>query len=185
MLWSVLNLEDVKCTYKGNSEYWCSLLKTDNWVLQTCWKQLFCEYEKQKGNCTNWIKRSQEWTIFYGLRAFLGTTRSLRCRAFFISCGTASYRCIYLSCFSVFEKSSKCIVYIENVDKFCLQKYRKKNVEKSVLHKYRICAQSFKSVEKGRYKNLSRIERKCLFCSEGEMEDEFNLFANVINDVHL
>ena len=53
-----------------------------------------------------------------------------------------------------------------------------------MLCKYRICAQSL-NVEKGRYKNLPRIERKCLFCSEGEMEDEFNLFANVINDVHL
>ena len=31
-------------------KYWCSLLKTDNCILQACYKQLLCEYEKQQGN---------------------------------------------------------------------------------------------------------------------------------------
>ena len=46
------------------------------------------------------------------------------------------------SCFSVLEKSSKCIVYKEIIDKFCLQKYLKKrlsHVENYVLCKYRFC----------------------------------------------
>ena len=47
------------------------------------------------------------------------------------------------------------------------------HVERSVLCKYRICAHSL-NVEKGRYKNLPRNERKCSFCNMGEMEDEFH-----------
>ena len=71
---------------------WCSLLKTDNCILQACYKQLFCEYEKQQGNCINWVSkvRNELQCIFFGPWAILGTTRSLRCQAFFIPCGTAS-----------------------------------------------------------------------------------------------
>ena len=29
-------------------------------------------------------------------------------------------------------------------------------------------------LKNGRYKNLPRIERKCLFCNRGEMKDEFH-----------
>ena len=45
--------------------------------------------------------------------------------------------------------------------------------EKSVLSKYRISAHSL-SVENGRYKNLPKIERKCLCCNLREIEDEYH-----------
>ena len=61
------------------------------------------------------------------------------------------------------------------------------HVEKSVLCQYRVCAH-FLNVEnaKGRYKNLPRIERKCLFCNIGEMEDEFHfvLVSPAFLDIH-
>ena len=125
-------------------KYWCSLLKTDNCILQAFYKQLFCEYEKQQGNCTNWASkvRNELWS-------FLGTTRSLRCHFSFLVEQRLTDAFLQ-SCSSVFEKSSKCIVYKDIVDKFCLQKYLNKrlsHVEKSVLCKYRICAHSL-NVEK-------------------------------------
>ena len=45
-------------------KYWCSLLKTDNCILQACYKQLFCEYEKQQGNCTNWASKVRNFILW-------------------------------------------------------------------------------------------------------------------------
>lgn len=57
------------------------------------------------------------------------------------------------NCCSVFENSSKCIVYKEIASQFCLQKYLLKRLshkEKSLLWKYKISAHSI-NVENGRY----------------------------------
>lgn len=157
-------------------KYWCSLLKTDNCILQACYKQLFCEYEKQQGNCTNWASKVRNELYSLGLGHFWEQQEVCDVKHFSFLVEQRLTDAFIQSCFSVFEKSSKCIVYKEIVDKFCLQKYLKKrlsNLEKSVLCKYRICAHSL-NVEKGRYKNLPRNERKCSFCNMGEMEDEFH-----------
>lgn len=34
-------------------KYWCSLLTTNNCILQSCYKKLLYEYEKQQEKCKN------------------------------------------------------------------------------------------------------------------------------------
>ena len=87
------------------------------------------------------------------------------------------------SCFNVFEKSSKCILYKEIVDKFCLQKYLKKrlaHVEKSVLCKYRICAHSLK-VEKGSTKLYQELNVNVYSVTWEKWKMNFILFWFVLH----
>ena len=57
LFWT-LKMPNVYTKETAKIEYWCNLLKTDNYKLQACYyKQLYCEYEKQQGNCTNWASK--------------------------------------------------------------------------------------------------------------------------------
>ena len=48
-------------------KYWCYLLKPDDCILQACYEQLFCEYEKREGNCPNWVSKVRNELYYLGL----------------------------------------------------------------------------------------------------------------------
>ena len=104
------------------------MLKTDNCILQACYKQLFCEYEKQQGNCTNWASKVRNELYSLGLGHYWEQQEVCDVKHFSFLVEQHLTDAFIHSCFSVFEKSSKCIVYKEIVDKFCLQKYLKKRL---------------------------------------------------------
>ena len=96
-------------------KYWCSLLKTDNCILQACYKQLLCEYEK----CKKTVQIGQAKLGMFFILWVLGISQNNKKIAIDVnhfSRNSALQMHSYKVASVFFEKSSKCIVYKEIVD---------------------------------------------------------------------
>lgn len=51
-------------------KYWCSLLTTNNCILQNCYKELLYKYEKQQQKCKNWVSLVRNELYYLGLGNF-------------------------------------------------------------------------------------------------------------------
>ena len=77
---------------------------------------------------------------------------------------------------SFFEGSSKCMFYKYLPDNFSLQYYLRKSLPDNfatVLSKFRTSSHELQ-IEKGRYINVVRSQRKCQKCNQNEVEDEYH-----------
>lgn len=75
-----------------------------------------------------------------------------------------------------FEVSNKCQLYKYIFCTHTLQFYLDKQVNyiyKPYICKYRICAHNL-NIETGRYYNIDRKDRLCIYCNTSSIEDEFH-----------
>ena len=74
------------------------------------------------------------------------------------------------------ENSSRGHLYQHLIDNVCLQYYLSKPVNRisqKYIAKYRLSAHNL-NIERGRYQNINRPDRKCDKCSLNDLEDEFH-----------
>ena len=72
--------------------------------------------------------------------------------------------------------SSRGHLYQHLIDNVCLQYYLSKPVNRisqKYIAKYRLSAHNL-NIERGRYQNINRPDRKCDKCSLNDLEDEFH-----------
>lgn len=156
-------------------KYWFKLLGTTNCILKFCYVNLTIDC-KAKRSCSNWAAfiRSELYSI--GLGELLEHQEYLVFQKHF---PIIKKRIIDVHCqelYAVINNSPKCYIFSHLIDNFCMQSYLLKPIPKKFkrcITKYRLESHSL-AVESGRYKNIARNERKCIFCNHNDIEDVFH-----------
>ena len=148
-------------------KYWLKLRNTDNCILKTCYEEMVNENDK-------WIENIRLELDILGL-AFLWFTAYDEKSAFKII--EQRMKDVYIQEMrSEIDTMAKCNFYKFLVNRHCLQFYLTKPLPvktREIITKFRISGHNL-NIEKGRYVNVDRNDRKCSLCNMNEIEDEYH-----------
>ena len=148
-------------------KYWLKLRNTDNCILKTCYEEMVNENDK-------WIENIRLELDKLGL-AFLWFTAYDEKSAFKIIEQRMKY--VYIQEMrSEIDTMAKCNFFKFLVNRHCLPSYLTKPLPvktREIITKFRISGHNL-NIEKGRYVNVDRINRKCSICNMNEMKDEYH-----------
>ena len=127
--------------------------------------------------CNNWASFVKRELYSLGLGYYWDNQYVINAKCFISQVKTRLFNIFKQHCISQLESSNKCILYRQLVTMFDLQYYlRKGNIltkHKHTLCKFRISAHNL-NIERGRYHNVPRHERKCQLCNMNDIEDEYH-----------
>ena len=148
-------------------KYCLKLRKSDNCILKTC-------YEDMVYNNDKWVEDIRLELDKLGL-AFLWFADCDEKSAFKII--EQRVKDVYIQeMWSEIEVMAKSKLYRYLVNSHCLQFYLTKSLPckiREIITKFRISGYNL-NIEKGRYENIDRNDRKCTLCNMNEIEDEYH-----------
>lgn len=153
-------------------KYWIKIKNTSNCVLKAC-------YEDMIANNDPWLVNVKQELAQIGLGHIYEQSNIDHHDSVFFKC---RFQDIFQQdCTEKIKNSSKGHVYQYLVDNLCLQPYMHKPVSLTTLNtiaKIRLSAHDL-SIERGRYINIARNDRKCTFCNNRDIEDEFHFYNHM------
>lgn len=156
-------------------KYWCNIIESDNCITKAIYDVLLDKTNSNVPN-ENWASLVKNELYNIGLGHYWNSQSVPNNKLFTLEVKTRLKDIFIQSCRANMEASSKCILYKNIVDSFCLQYYLRKSIPTKL--KYQLCKFRISShnllIETGRYTNVTRNERRCQLCDHGEIEDEYH-----------
>ena len=157
-------------------KYWCKLLKTENCILQNCYKEMYESSLVKPNDKLNWSCKIRDLLCNNGFNYVWLSQNVINEDGLIAEFKQRITDKFITEATSFFEESPKCIFYRYMYDNHCLQFYLSKPVNyryKPLISKYRLHAHNL-NIETGRYFNIDRNERKCNMCDGNYVEDEYH-----------
>lgn len=156
-------------------KFWFKLLESENCIMKSIYQDMFERAEKYPCVKYNWLLNVKHLLFSLGFGEVWYSQNVTNKRLFLDIFKQRLQDCFQQDCNAFFSTSSKCVLYRYLTNKLCLQSYLLKPIAVKYIQlitRYRLSAHSL-MIEKGRFTQLPKEQRLCIFCHL-DVEDEYH-----------
>ena len=156
--------------------YLCMIYYTNNCIVNHCYDDMVSNITNRNTKCKNWANNIKNELYSIGMGEYWEAQSHINVDHFISEVKMRLIDIFLQECYMFMDNSSKCLLYKNLVDTFCLQYYLKKNMCKkyrTIVTKYRLSSHKL-AIERGRFTNIPTYDRKCTLCNHNDLEDEYH-----------